>query len=724
MKKGNILIIALITMMLTVGVARGQTPLDLMTIHVLDSLSKSGMLYTDSAHYADTAAYADSAGAMAALESWCNETMVNVVGDTMTGDLQMLGSSRTWYLDGGTDSVFIYNGGSRGDLGVRHSGTNYVAWSWYYDRIVASQDVYLAAGSRLYGYDATAADTFFIYDDGDTTRFESDNPIKIGDASLIISSGGDVSITGELTVGDGESAVNIVDAITALDTTLDTMTTGLWLSSEGSTQLITPEQIALRERLEIIATTANSALSVENRSNGIGVSAQSMTNTALYGTASGAIGVYGTSGSTYGGYFVSTAEDSAGLYAKGAFIETDTFETAICRDSSGLTIAAVDTTKESYAYFTGGADTYTTGGETGEGVVSSGSFSPEDKIWLYYYSTDKGSVQDSFVISVAPNFVLVYDTTALVDTALTVIGDALFTRAYGNYSVWDSLRASVVYADSFVGTATFADSADKAVYADSCRGAAVAAYADTSGSTAGLWTTVQDTLAAYPDTSVTNALNYYNDDSVTALVYATVWDSLSADTFIAGDLKIYDKGDTIKFDSSNPIVIGDSALVISESGGAGLIQSVGAVFDKIYIGGSWIDYAPPSDAEAQDWAGDSARVAIDSLAAYMDTTNLSGMVVTDSLVIIGGLKFYGAPIDSAIWVDNIVNSYVDSCLHALDMDTTAMAALSAYLGDNYQPKSDVLTQLAAAYDSFTVAAAGSVVVGWTVGKSDTITDVR
>ena len=44
------------------------------------------------------------------------------------------------------------------------------------------------------GYDATEADTFNISDDGDTTRFVSENPIKIGDGSLVVATDGKVSI--------------------------------------------------------------------------------------------------------------------------------------------------------------------------------------------------------------------------------------------------------------------------------------------------------------------------------------------------------------------------------------------------------------------------------------------------------------------------------------------------------------------------------------------------
>ncbi|MGC9315813.1 MAG: hypothetical protein ACP5G4_09375, partial [bacterium] len=46
------------------------------------------------------------------------------------------------------------------------------------------------------------ADTFLIFDDGDTTRIESDNPIKIGDGSLIIGNNGYVYATKNLYAGD------------------------------------------------------------------------------------------------------------------------------------------------------------------------------------------------------------------------------------------------------------------------------------------------------------------------------------------------------------------------------------------------------------------------------------------------------------------------------------------------------------------------------------------
>jgi len=47
-------------------------------------------------------------------------------------------------------------------------------------------------GVRYWGQDATLADSFWIFDDGDTTRFNADNPIKIGNASLIVGTDGKI----------------------------------------------------------------------------------------------------------------------------------------------------------------------------------------------------------------------------------------------------------------------------------------------------------------------------------------------------------------------------------------------------------------------------------------------------------------------------------------------------------------------------------------------------
>ncbi len=82
-------------------------------------------------------------------------------------------------------------------------------------------DVFVDNGNRYYGVDATGADSFWIYDDGDTTRFDADNPIKIGDASLVVETDGDVIATQDFYVlGDAFFADNVVIA-ESLDVTMD-----------------------------------------------------------------------------------------------------------------------------------------------------------------------------------------------------------------------------------------------------------------------------------------------------------------------------------------------------------------------------------------------------------------------------------------------------------------------------------------------------------------------
>ncbi len=58
-------------------------------------------------------------------------------------------------------------------------------------------------GDRYWGVDATAgADSFWIYDDGDTTRFDADNAIKIGDGSLIVGTNGNVHVSDTMFLGE------------------------------------------------------------------------------------------------------------------------------------------------------------------------------------------------------------------------------------------------------------------------------------------------------------------------------------------------------------------------------------------------------------------------------------------------------------------------------------------------------------------------------------------
>jgi len=67
--------------------------------------------------------------------------------------------------------------------------------------ILVTDNMLISGGNRYYGVDATGADSFWIYDDGDTTRFDSDNPIKVGHSSLVVDTTGDVDIDGDLDIG-------------------------------------------------------------------------------------------------------------------------------------------------------------------------------------------------------------------------------------------------------------------------------------------------------------------------------------------------------------------------------------------------------------------------------------------------------------------------------------------------------------------------------------------
>lgn len=88
--------------------------------------------------------------------------------------------------------------------------------------------------------DVSGADSALIFDDGDTTRFESDNPIKVGNGSIIVETNGDVNISGtttseynlgQLYTDDGSVVINI-----AATETYYTVT-GLTLDSSENTTL-------------------------------------------------------------------------------------------------------------------------------------------------------------------------------------------------------------------------------------------------------------------------------------------------------------------------------------------------------------------------------------------------------------------------------------------------------------------------------------------------------
>lgn len=70
-------------------------------------------------------------------------------------------------------------------------------------------------GDTLYIVDASGQDTVRIYDDGDTTRIESDNPIKVGEGSIIVA-GDTVVIDKNLKIQEGGSIRGITSEVNGL----------------------------------------------------------------------------------------------------------------------------------------------------------------------------------------------------------------------------------------------------------------------------------------------------------------------------------------------------------------------------------------------------------------------------------------------------------------------------------------------------------------------------
>ena len=166
-------------------------------------------LHADHADQADTAGlalvadYADTAGSTDRLYNTCLDTFVHVTGDEMTGDLTF-GNGKAVYHYGvgaGGDTSRTYQDGEGYRVSLMHDGVWYVPMAAYHNEIVFSEDIWEMGGGRYWGTDGTAADSFWIYDDGDTARFDADNPIKIGHGSLIISPNGPVKASGEFSAG-------------------------------------------------------------------------------------------------------------------------------------------------------------------------------------------------------------------------------------------------------------------------------------------------------------------------------------------------------------------------------------------------------------------------------------------------------------------------------------------------------------------------------------------
>jgi len=72
------------------------------------------------------------------------------------------------------------------------------------------KDNIIISGKDLWITDVTGADSARIIDDGDTTRFTSDNPIKIGSGSLIVGVAGDIRFYNYPNTRDNGSLINIL----------------------------------------------------------------------------------------------------------------------------------------------------------------------------------------------------------------------------------------------------------------------------------------------------------------------------------------------------------------------------------------------------------------------------------------------------------------------------------------------------------------------------------
>ncbi|MGC9316215.1 MAG: hypothetical protein ACP5G4_11415, partial [bacterium] len=119
-------------------------------------------------------------------------------------------------------------------------------------------DVIVDAGNRFVGIDATQADSFYIYDDGDTTRFESDNPIKVGNSSLVVDTTGDVGITGSINIG-GAISLPIVSVAPNTDYTITDNDYTIFVNTgfdAVNTVLTLPDATTCAGRIYVVKKTA------------------------------------------------------------------------------------------------------------------------------------------------------------------------------------------------------------------------------------------------------------------------------------------------------------------------------------------------------------------------------------------------------------------------------------------------------------------------------------
>ncbi len=170
---------------------------------ILDSLSA----YADTSVVWDTlSAYLDTTNNFftqlrADGNPWLPDSVTLISGSGI--NLTQTGDSITIATAGGSDTDWLRNAAWTGNMLYTYNTTDSVAVGL--TSATAKLDVdggITMRGDRYRGIDASGADSFYIYDDGDTTFFDADNPIKIGDASLIVETDGDVIASQKMHVLD------------------------------------------------------------------------------------------------------------------------------------------------------------------------------------------------------------------------------------------------------------------------------------------------------------------------------------------------------------------------------------------------------------------------------------------------------------------------------------------------------------------------------------------